>query len=92
MHAFRRGTEADYAERQPGVWHVVGVERYVAAICPLCRFVAVLCCLTRPEKADHAIAEDGMVSPSVGCPNAPCAFHEYVRLDGWVPSDSGLTI
>jgi hypothetical protein len=32
---------------------------------------------------DHDIAKDGTVTPSVVCPNGNCAFHDYVRLDGW---------
>ncbi len=32
---------------------------------------------------DHAIAEDGKVSPSVECPAEDCGFHESVRLVDW---------
>jgi len=31
----------------------------------------------------HAIAADGVVSPSVVCPTRYCSFHEHVRLDRW---------
>jgi hypothetical protein len=34
---------------------------------------------------NHRIAANGMVSPSVVCPNPACGFHEFVRLDGWTP-------
>lgn len=36
--------------------------------------------------AQHKIADDGMVTPSVVCPN-DCGFHEYVKLDGWKQAD-----
>lgn len=32
---------------------------------------------------DHAVAQDGTVSPSVQCPEEGCDFHEEVRLEGW---------
>lgn len=35
--------------------------------------------------SDHAIAEDGTVSPSVVCTEEGCGWHEYIRLDGWAP-------
>lgn len=43
--------------------------------CPTC---GRLFCL-----ANHAIAADGSVSPSVVCPHPGCSFHEFVRLLGW---------
>lgn len=33
---------------------------------------------------DHAIAEDGVVTPSVVCPEKKCGFHDYVQLEGWL--------
>lgn len=32
---------------------------------------------------NHRVAADGVVSPSVVCPYAPCGFHEFVMLVGW---------
>jgi hypothetical protein len=32
---------------------------------------------------EHSIEADGMVSPSVLCPEPDCTFHAYVRLEGW---------
>lgn len=32
---------------------------------------------------DHEIADDGMVTPSVICPETGCDFHEMVTLEGW---------
>jgi hypothetical protein len=32
---------------------------------------------------EHSIDEDGIVMPSVVCPNYKCRFHSYVRLVGW---------
>lgn len=31
----------------------------------------------------HAIAADGVVSPSVVCLVQGCDFHDFVRLEGW---------
>lgn len=33
--------------------------------------------------ADHSIREDGIVEPSLVCPEIGCDWHEWVRLDGW---------
>ena len=33
--------------------------------------------------ADHEIAPDGAVHPSVECQLDGCGFHEYVKLDRW---------
>lgn len=32
---------------------------------------------------DHIIDKDGIVSPSVVCPEEGCDFHEFIRLIGW---------
>lgn len=34
---------------------------------------------------NHRVGEDGAVSPSYVCVEPGCGFHEFVRLDGWVP-------
>ena len=34
---------------------------------------------------DHEIAADGTVSPSLVCPEDGCDFHEFVKLEGWMP-------
>lgn len=31
----------------------------------------------------HAIADDGTVTPSVVCPIDGCTFHEWIKLDKW---------
>ncbi len=43
--------------------------------CPLCLKPAAL--------RAHLVGRDGSVTPSVVCPFAPCAFHEFVTLDAW---------
>ncbi len=35
--------------------------------------------------ANHDIAADGTVSPSIVCPHGGCKFHAYVQLGGWRP-------
>ena len=32
---------------------------------------------------DHEIASDGVVTPSLVCPEDECDFHEWVKLVGW---------
>ena len=34
---------------------------------------------------NHTISLDGMVTPSVVCPQGGCGFHEYLLLQGWTP-------
>lgn len=51
--------------------------RIVQLACPGCGKTARL--------ADHLIATDGTVAPSVVCPHPPCTFHEVIQLDGWTP-------
>ena len=67
-----------------GEWDVRGTwkgvrkesgERSAILTCPDCGLVASL--------TDHGIAPDGVVTPSVICPQDGCAFHEWIRLDGW---------
>lgn len=52
--------------------------------CPLCLRCATLRTTDAAGNHEgHAVSEDGSVSPSVVCPYAPCAWHEFVRLSGW---------
>jgi hypothetical protein len=37
--------------------------------------------LQSPRQRGHDIAQDGTVSPSVGCPQ--CGYHEFIKLEGW---------
>ncbi|KKM62202.1 hypothetical protein LCGC14_1523990 [marine sediment metagenome] len=41
--------------------------------------------MTTPEEfhAEDVPCADGTVTPSLGCPNPACSFHEFVKLDGW---------
>ncbi len=34
---------------------------------------------------DHEIDADGIVQPSVECPDDNCDFHSYIRLEDWEP-------
>ncbi len=43
--------------------------------CPWCGVKATL--------EDHEIVDDGIVTPSVDCPNIDCDFHWIVALEGW---------
>lgn len=62
----------------PGTWvpgHADG-ERTAFFTCPKCSTYGALA-------GSHEIADDGVVSPSVVCPN--CDFHDHVTLVGWQP-------
>lgn len=64
-------------EHERGTWEPVTLDgRRTARIsCPDCGSVAY---------ADaHTIGPDGMVEPSLECPNAGCGFHDTVQLVGW---------
>jgi hypothetical protein len=43
----------------------------------------------RVSERVHQIASDGTLSPSYVCGGTNCVFHEFVRLEGWSPADSG---
>ncbi len=68
----------------PGPWwrpvllaHVEGEERMSASImCPNNHYATLM---------DHAIADDGTVTPSVVCFVDGCGFHEFIKLEGWPP-------
>ncbi len=61
---------------RPGTWVGKKIPDYLTALigCPKCGDAASL--------SQHIIAQDGLVTPSVVCPNG-CGFHEYVRLGDW---------
>lgn len=55
--------------------------------CPFVDDMALVTCsqghTSRMTVRIHAVADDGTVSPSYVCPIDGCAFHDFVRLDGW---------
>jgi predicted RNA-binding Zn-ribbon protein involved in translation (DUF1610 family) len=66
-------------DHKPGTWKglLTPEGRKASFTCPKCGQLGSL--------ADHNIAPDGTVSPSVVCPTAGCDFHEFIRLEGWTP-------
>lgn len=64
--------------RARGVWKLDG-EGSATMSCPTCGGLAPL--------TDHEIRADGVVAPSLVCPNLvdgdPCTFHDHVKLVGW---------
>jgi len=65
---------------EKGVWkgwrHGLSNKVHILLSCPTCGFLGSL--------DDHEIAADGLITPSVDCPNESCAFHESgCRLEGW---------
>ena len=49
-------------------------------MCPTCHRLLTL-------GKNHRVAADGSVSPSLVCPHTPCAFHAFVRLEGWADEE-----
>ncbi len=76
----RNGSGPENPPLVRGTWWPLtwGDGRHTANIC--CRDCGWACCLF-PDH--HSIAQDGIINPSLVCPNDQCNFHEYVRLDGW---------
>lgn len=82
---FRRFNAEGHAP--PGTWFVFKRSKlhehmhikhgHVALVCPDCRGA-----LTISSKV-HAIAEDGIVSPSFVCTRPGCSFHTFIRLADW---------
>ncbi len=74
MIELRRGTDSDMFGRL--VWRAVGSSDgpKVLVSCDKGHIGSL---------ADHAIAADGTVTPSLVCPDGGCDFHEHVRLVGW---------
>lgn len=75
-------------EKYPqGGWALISVGSdwvHVHLTCPICGERGQIVCLTQPEHGlDHKIDSYGVVSPSVGCPNDRCVFHDNVILEGW---------
>lgn len=78
-------------EQPPGTWypyplgpHPMPGERMhegrrvmVYVCCPECRRIQTL------SSRVHRIADTGEVRPSLVCPHDGCAWHVFVRLDGW---------
>lgn len=65
------------APLRPGYWRIVtrDDEPTVKLACPLCGAEGVL------EEGSHTIDHDGIVSPSVVCPNeSGCGWHDHIRL------------
>ena len=60
-----------------GGWHHVILDGKPVAVayCPRCGKKGYL--------DHHEIAADGVVSPSLICPHAPCEFHDSIQLLGF---------
>lgn len=39
----------------------------------------------KARPGNHSVAPDGTVRPSYVCTEPGCGFHQWVKLDGWVP-------
>ena len=66
-------------DKVQGVWKgaKMPTRRTALLSCPGCGSIAGL--------QGHRILDDGIVEPSVVCPEAGCDFHKYVKLVGWTP-------
>lgn len=63
---------------EPGFWIVV-------LRCPSCGWLSTLQHLTHPQHAQsrHQVTAEGVVAPSIVCPNKACSFHAWGVLHGW---------
>lgn len=50
--------------------------------------VKCLNCNKRATLSKHVIELDGTVKPSLVCPYADCNFHEFVKLEEWIPKST----
>lgn len=66
-----------------GTWKLLPANRdkkqLILLTCPNCKG---LCTLHNGDDY-HAIAADGVVTPSVICPHDSCDYHEFIRLLDW---------
>lgn len=70
-------TQAEPVEITYPDWWSIGESVFV--VCPGCRTTLRL---------DHAVADDGTISPSLDCPIPGCAFHDFCRLVGWASREA----
>jgi hypothetical protein len=75
----RRGS----VEQTNGVWESAETQGRLSAL------VSCLQCGRTISLSKHAIADDGMVSPSLICPYDDCGFHAWLRLVGWLRTKPG---
>ena len=63
------------------IWRGTGAQTAMVR-CPKCGLDCSL---------KHEISDDGVVTPSLGCPYKGCNFHEWVTLEDW-PNGGQLNI
>lgn len=61
--------------RAPGTWKPASGGGKANITCPECHGSMSL--------NHHAVSNEGLVSPSLVCPNHHCTFAEWVHLDAW---------
>ena len=47
--------------------------------------VVLTCANGHSGTLDHTVMVNGLVNPSVVCPEDGCDYHEFVMLEGWKP-------
>jgi hypothetical protein len=65
-----------------GEWKGEGL-RWILAIEDDKKLAVLICPNGHWGLLQHEISEDGIVLPSVVCPEKDCPFHEFVRLLEW---------
>ena len=73
----RKSADADAFKKDPLTWMLLRTGN---------RWSAMAICPNGHEGAldNHTIADDGVVTPSVVCPEKKCGFHDYIQLAGWL--------
>ncbi|NIR17179.1 MAG: hypothetical protein GWN86_25995, partial [Desulfobacterales bacterium] len=73
-------------DRKFGWFFMFENDLHPSIVCLKCREIATL--------TDHKVSPDGLLEPSIVCPNEDCGWHVFGRLNEWDPpltySDSDL--
>jgi hypothetical protein len=77
MMEIRKGRPDDVWNTDPLTWRGVTMSDGKRS--------ATVCCANghSAHLADHSIAPDGTVLPSLFCPEEGCTWHQHVKLLGW---------
>lgn len=71
-HSIPKNKKNEGRDMLPNTWEHAGMET-IFICCQDCEQIFVL--------TDHAIDDEGKVSPSVVCPYKRCNFHNFVQLE-----------
>lgn len=67
----------------PGTWWWTDGDAGPTVSCPGCQALHMI---ENRDGLGHDVAQDGTVTPSVGCTR--CKFHDWIKLGSWEPARS----